>query len=72
MGKHKVKVRQERDDGDYVVVYNAKHVQLTGDKWEQKLYRWHTGYPGIATMLRISDVLNFDRRFEGGESTTYG
>lgn len=21
-------------------------VEMTGRKWDQKLYRWHTGYPG--------------------------
>ena len=26
-----------------VIVKNARHVEFTGKKWEQKLYRWHTG-----------------------------
>jgi large subunit ribosomal protein L13 len=29
-----------------VIVINADKVVLTGNKWGQKLYRWHTGYPG--------------------------
>lgn len=29
-----------------VVVVNAADVELTGRKWDQKMYRWHTGYPG--------------------------
>jgi large subunit ribosomal protein L13 len=29
-----------------VVVVNAEQAQLTGRKWDQKLYRWHSGYPG--------------------------
>lgn len=29
-----------------VVVVNASEAELTGRKWDQKLYRWHTGYPG--------------------------
>ena len=32
--------------GDTVVVVNCDKVRLTGDKWKQKLYRHHTGYPG--------------------------
>src|SRR5256884_123094 len=28
------------------IVINADKVVFTGDKWVQKLYRWHTGYPG--------------------------
>jgi ribosomal protein L13 len=32
---------------DYVVVINADKVQMSSKKkWQQKLYRWHTGYPG--------------------------
>jgi large subunit ribosomal protein L13 len=34
------------DCGDYVVVINAKKVHLTGNKAEQKVYKWHTGWPG--------------------------
>ncbi len=26
-----------------VVVVNASHVRLTHDKWDTKLYHWHTG-----------------------------
>lgn len=25
---------------------HSRQVELTGRKWDQKLYRWHTGYPG--------------------------
>jgi large subunit ribosomal protein L13 len=28
------------------VVTNVDKVVFTGEKWRQKLYRWHTGYPG--------------------------
>ncbi|EGD81070.1 LSU ribosomal protein L13P [Salpingoeca rosetta] len=31
---------------DHVVVINAKDVVFTGRKWNQKLYRKHTGWPG--------------------------
>jgi large subunit ribosomal protein L13 len=34
------------DVGDYVVVVNAKHLVIGGNKATQKLYRHHTGYPG--------------------------
>jgi large subunit ribosomal protein L13 len=27
-------------------VVNAEKVNLTGKKWEEKLYIYHTGYPG--------------------------
>ena len=45
-GKHKPIYTPHVDTGDYVIVVNADKVALTGDKWSQKLYRWHTGYPG--------------------------
>ncbi|KAL4457973.1 hypothetical protein ABPG75_012838 [Micractinium tetrahymenae] len=45
-GKDKPTFCPNRDDGDVVVVVNAADVELTGRKWDQKLYRWHTGYPG--------------------------
>lgn len=32
------------DMGDHVVVINTKKVVFTGSKWNQKLYRHHTGY----------------------------
>lgn len=31
------------DMGDHVVVINTKSVVLTGKKWDDKLYRHHTG-----------------------------
>jgi large subunit ribosomal protein L13 len=45
-GKHKADYTPHVDTGDYVIVVNADKVVLTGNKWSQKLYRWHTGYPG--------------------------
>lgn len=45
-GKHKPTYAPNVDCGDFVVVINAKEVVLTGNKWKDKLYRWHTGYPG--------------------------
>ena len=32
--------------GSYMVVVNAEKVIVTGDKFNQKLYRRHTGRPG--------------------------
>lgn len=45
-GKDKPTFCPNKDDGDVVVVVNAAEVEFTGRKWDQKLYRWHTGYPG--------------------------
>jgi large subunit ribosomal protein L13 len=46
MGKHRPTYTPHVDTGDFVVVVNAEKVKLTGKKWQQKEYRWYTGYPG--------------------------
>lgn len=45
-GKHKPSFTPHVDCGDHVIVINADKVRLTGNKWTQKEYVWHTGYPG--------------------------
>jgi len=45
-GKHKPIYTPFMDTGDHVIVINASEVRLTGKKLDNKLYRWHTGYPG--------------------------
>lgn len=46
MGKHKPTFTPSAEDGDVVIVTNADKVNFTGKKWDQKIYRHHTGYPG--------------------------
>lgn len=45
-GKHKPTFTPHMDMGDYIVVINAEKIILTGGKWDQKMYRRHSGYPG--------------------------
>jgi large subunit ribosomal protein L13 len=45
-GKHKTNFTPHADCGDYVIVINAEKVALTGNKWDDKEYIRHTGYPG--------------------------
>ena len=45
-GKHKPNFTPHVDCGDNVVVINADKIKLTGDKWSQKEYISHSGYPG--------------------------
>lgn len=45
-GKHKPTWTPHIDDGDHVVVINAARVELSAKKWDDKLYRRHSGYPG--------------------------
>ena len=46
MGKNKPTYTPYIDMGDHVVVINAEKVVFTGNKWQDKVYRRHTGYPG--------------------------
>ena len=45
-GKHKPTFCNFQDNGDFVIVVNAEKIHLTGNKWDDKLYHRHTGYPG--------------------------
>jgi large subunit ribosomal protein L13 len=46
MGKHKPTYTPHADTGDFVVVINAADVKVTGRKAQDKVYRYHTRYPG--------------------------
>ena len=45
-GKHKPIFTPHIDCGDNIIVINAEKVALTGNKRSNKIYYWHTGYPG--------------------------
>ena len=45
-GKHKAEYTPHVDTGDYIVVINAEKVVVTGNKFKNKIYHRHTGYPG--------------------------
>lgn len=45
-GKHKTTFTPHVDAGDYVIVVNAGKVELTGNKWSDKIYHDHTLFPG--------------------------
>lgn len=45
-GKHKPTYTPNVDMGDYVIVINTDKVVLTGNKLEDKMYTYHTGYVG--------------------------
>ena len=45
-GKHLAKYTPHIDCGDNVIVINAEKVAFTGKKRSNKVYYWHTGYPG--------------------------
>lgn len=45
-GKYKTNYTPHVDCGDNVVIINAEKIVLTGNKWKDKSYIRHTGYPG--------------------------
>lgn len=56
-GKHKVNYVPHIDSGDNVVVINASHLILTGDKMDTKIYDHFSGYPGGLKRTKASDLL---------------
>lgn len=57
MGKNKPTYTPSMDTGDFVVVINAEKVELTGNKWKDKFYRYHTGHPGGLKEVRYSELV---------------
>ena len=45
-GKHKPQFTPHVDCGDNIVVVNAAKVRVTGNKIDQSVFYYHTGYPG--------------------------
>jgi large subunit ribosomal protein L13 len=61
-GKHRPTFTRHADAGDFVVVVNAEKVKLTKDKWQTKLYRDHSLYPGG---LRTQTAEELNKRHPG-------
>jgi large subunit ribosomal protein L13 len=57
-GKYKTNFTPHVDCGDNVIVINASTVTLSGNKWEQKEYIRHTGYPGGQRSLNATQLHN--------------
>ena len=45
-GKNKTTYTPHMDNGDFVIVKNIEHIKFTGNKFLNKKYYRHTGYPG--------------------------
>jgi len=45
-GKKKTSFTPNMDDGDFVIVTNARKIKFTGKKFSKKIYYKHTGFPG--------------------------
>jgi len=56
-GKSKVTFTPHTDNGDYVIVINAKKLVVTGTKATDKMYYRHSGYIGNLKELRLEEVI---------------
>ncbi len=57
LGKHKPTYTPGVDMGDEVVVINAAHLSFTQKRLEEKMYYWHTSYPGGLKEMTLKDML---------------
>ncbi|SEP77478.1 LSU ribosomal protein L13P [Hyunsoonleella jejuensis] len=55
-GKHKPNFTPHVDCGDNVIVINAEKINLSGNKWNDKTYIRHTGYPGGQRSLTANEL----------------
>jgi large subunit ribosomal protein L13 len=62
IGKHKPQYAPFLLTGGHVVIINAGKFRMTGQKLDDKVYRWHTRYPG--GLREISARKVFDSRPE--------
>ena len=56
-GKHKPDFTPNVDCGDHVIIINCDKAVLTGNKINQKVFRWHTGWIGHLKEYKYSDMM---------------
>jgi large subunit ribosomal protein L13 len=57
LGKHKPTFTPGVSMGDSVIVINAGHIKVTGNRLEEKFYHSHSGYPGGLKSVSLQDQL---------------
>ncbi len=58
MGKHKPTYTPGVEMGDFVVVINASRLRLQPKAVEDKMYYWHTNYPGGLKAMSLRDMMD--------------
>jgi large subunit ribosomal protein L13 len=56
-GKHKPYYTPHVDCGDYVIIINARKVEVTGAKLDNKFYHRHSGYFGSTKSEKLGELL---------------
>jgi len=59
-GKHKPNFTPHVDCGDNVIVINSEKINLSGNKWNDKSYIRHTGYPCGQRSLTATEMFAKD------------
>jgi len=59
-GKSKLTFTPHTDNGDFVIVINAKKLVVTGNKLTDKHYYRHSGYQSGLTDLTLAEVIEKD------------
>lgn len=57
LGKHKPNFTPGVDTGSHVVVVNARHIMVTGNKMTEKVYYRHSQYPGGLKAVTLREQL---------------
>ena len=57
-GKHKPQYQPHTDEGDYIIVINAKKIRVTGNKLSDKIYYKHTGHIGNMKETPLGKMLD--------------
>jgi large subunit ribosomal protein L13 len=57
IGKHKPSFTPGVQGGDNVVVVNASSITVTGKKMTEKMYHYHSNYPGGLKTISLRDQL---------------
>ncbi|MDD3788125.1 MAG: 50S ribosomal protein L13 [Petrimonas sp.] len=56
-GKYKPSFTPHVDCGDNVIIVNADKVELTGSKWNDRIYYRYSGYPGGQKEFTPADLM---------------
>jgi len=56
-GKHKAEYTPHVDTGDYIVIVNAAKINVTGNKFDDKIYNYHSGYIGNLKSIPFKDLI---------------
>lgn len=57
LGKHKPNFTPGVDIGDFIIVVNTRHIKVTGNKMDDKVYYHHTGYPSGIKSITLRELL---------------